>query len=153
MYHLRPKLEQMGIRKIDDSEYSERESIENGDFNQYDKAGFEFDKKNNALASVKMFIATIEDSYYEYREVNGVNVKDVKTRRNNITGLPMIVDYDTAYSQIIQNLSTVENYSNELGKDPNTSLIGRCARLSRHNPFFATLYRKLLNIKDSNLET
>lgn len=153
MYHLRPKLEQMGIRKIDDSEYSERESIENGDFNQYDKAGFEFDKKNNALASVKMFIATIEDSYYEYREVNGVNVKDVKTRRNNITGLPMIVDYDTAYSQIIQNLSTVENYSNELGKDPNTSLIGRCARLSRHNPFFATLYRKLLNVKDSNLET
>lgn len=146
MYHLQPRLEQMGIRAIEqssDEDFANRELI---GIQNYDKAAYEFDKKNNALASVKMFIATLADTYFDENNI-------LRTRTNAITGLPMIVDYDEAYSLILNNLSTVENYSPIPGQDPSNSLLGKCAELSKFNPFFAFLYKRLNSVLDSNLET
>lgn len=153
MYHLQPMLEQMGIRSINqnaDSEFSDRES--NG-IQNYDKAGYEFDKKNNALASAKMFFATLSDTYFSYKDVSGVKARTLSTRVNTITGLPMIVNYDTAYALILKNLSTVESFSTEPGQNPETSLLGRCARLAKGNAFFAFLYKRLNGDIDINLQT
>ena len=146
MYHLQPKLQQMGIKAIEKNADEDFQERENTGIQNYDKAGYEFDKKNNALASVKMFIATLADTYFDENNV-------LRTKINNITGLPMIVDYDEAYSLILNNLSTVEDYSPVPGEDPNNSLLGKCANLSRHNSFFAFLYKRLNDVKDSNLET
>lgn len=153
MYHLQPMLEQMGIRSINqnmDEEFLDRES--NG-IQNYDKAGYEFDKKNNALASAKMFFATLSDTYFSYKDVSGVKARTLSTRINTITGLPMIVNYDTAYALILKNLSTVESFSTEPGQDPETSLLGRCARLAKGNAFFAFLYKRLNGDIDINLQT
>lgn len=153
MYHLQPMLEQMGIRPINqnmDEEFLDRES--NG-MQNYDKAGYEFDKKNNALASAKMFFATLSDTYFSYKDVSGVKARTLSTRINTITGLPMIVNYDTAYALILKNLSTVESFSTEPGQDPETSLLGRCARLAKGNAFFAFLYKRLNGDIDINLQT
>lgn len=153
MYHLQPMLEQMGIRSINqnaDSEFSDRES--NG-IQNYDKAGYEFNKKNNALASAKMFFATLSDTYFSYKDVSGVKARTLSTRVNTITGLPMIVNYDTAYALILKNLSTVESFSTEPGQNPETSLLGRCARLAKGNAFFAFLYKRLNGDIDINLQT
>lgn len=146
MYHLQPRLEQMGIRAIEQNADEDFLSRELTGIQNYDKAAYEFDKKNNALASVKMFIATLADTYFDENNV-------LRTKINAITGLPMIVDYDEAYSLILNNLSTVENYSPIPGQDPNNSLLGRCAELSKFNPFFAFLYKRLNSVLDSNLET
>lgn len=146
MYHLQPRLEQMGIRAIEQNADEDFQNRESTGIQNYDKAAYEFDKKNNALASVKMFIATLADTYFDENNV-------LRTRINAITGLPMIVDYDEAYSLILNNLSTVENYSPVPGQDPNNSLLGRCASLSKFNPFFAFLYKRLNSVLDSNLET
>ena len=153
MYHLRPKLQQMGIRAIDQNSEQTFAEVENGSKPSFDKAAFEYDKKNNALASVKMFIATLSDTYFEYSEVAGVKTRKLKTRVNNITGLPMIVDYDTAYALIAKNLSTVETFHAEPGQDPETSLVGRCARLAKSSPFFQFLYKRLSQNMDMNLQT
>ena len=70
----------MGIRSINqnaDSEFSDRES--NG-IQNYDKAGYEFNKKNNALASAKMFFATLSDTYFSYKDVSGVKARTLSTR-------------------------------------------------------------------------
>lgn len=153
MYHLQPMLEQMGIRSINqnmDEEFLARES--NG-IQNYDKAGYEFDKKNNALASAKMFFATLSDTYFTYKDISGVKARTLSTRINTITGLPMIVNYDTAYALILKNLSTVESFSTEPGQDPETSLLGRCARLAKGNAFFAFLYKRLNSDLDINLQT
>lgn len=153
MYELRPKLQQMGIRAIDRDADEEMSKREEGAKPSYDKASFEYDKKNNALASVKMFIATLSDTYFEYKKVDGVNVRTMKTRINKVTGLPMIVDYDTAYALIAKNLSTVESFHSEPGQDPETSLVGRCARLAKSSPFFQFLYKRLTQPMDMNLQT
>lgn len=153
MYHLQPMLEQMGVRSINqnvDEEFLDRES--NG-IQNYDKAGYEFDKKNNALASAKMFFATLSDTYFSYKDVSGVKARTLSTRINTITGLPMIVNYDTAYALILKNLSTVESFSTEPGQNPETSLLGRCARLAKGNAFFAFLYKRLNGDIDINLQT
>lgn len=153
MYHLQPMLEQMGIRSINqnmDEEFLDRES--NG-IQNYDKAGYEFDKKNNALASAKMFFATLSDTYFSYKDIDGVKARTLSTRINTITGLPMIVNYDTAYALILKNLSTVESFGVEPGQDPETSLLGRCARLAKGNAFFAFLYKRLNGDIDINLQT
>lgn len=146
IYHLQPRLEQMGIRTLEQNADKDFQDRETSGIQNYDKAAYEFDKKNNALASVKMFIATLADTYFDENNI-------LRTKINNITGLPMIVDYDEAYSLILNNLSTIENYSPVPGKDPNTSLLGRCSELSKHNPFFAFLYKRLNSVIDSNLET
>ena len=65
----------------------------------------------------------------------------------------MTVHYDTAYDLILKNLSTVESISTESGQDPETSLLGRYARLAKGNAFFAFLYKRLNGDIDINLQT
>ena len=70
MSDLKPIMEKMGIREIDenaDGDFSEREST---GIQNYDKAAYEFNKKDNALGSAKIFLSTIPDTFFVYR--NGV---------------------------------------------------------------------------------
>lgn len=149
MFELRPMLEQLGIRQIED-DFEEREysGIQN-----YDKAAYEFSKKDNALGVVKLFFSTIPEYYYDYQQTEHGVVKKMMMRKDPITGLPTVYDYDTIASKILNKLSSVETYAPVPGEDQNKSLIGLCATLSKEDAVFAALYARLNKVKDSNLET
>ena len=153
MYDMQPMLAQLGIRDIDNNEQNDFLEREETGIQNYDKAAYEFSKKDNALGIVKLFLSTIPEYYYDYIDTpNGKN-KLLKMRKDPITGLPRVYDYDTVATQALNKLGSIETYSPTPGDDPNKSLLGRCATLSRENAIFAALYHRLSSIKDSNLET
>lgn len=154
MYEMQPQLEQLGIRDINANEESDFSTREETGIQNYDKASYEFSKKDNALGIVKLFLSTVNDTYYSYdTNENGETLKKLHVRKDPITGLPMVLDYDTVATEALKRLSSVETYSPTPGDDPNKSLLGRCANLSREGAIFAALYQRLSNIQDSNLET
>ena len=150
MSDLKPIMEKMGIREIDenaDGDFSEREST---GIQNYDKATYEFNKKDNALGSAKIFLSTIPDTFFVYR--NGVKSQPVP-RISELTGLPMIVDYDTAYAKVLKYLCDCDTFApTKVGEDANLSILGKCKLLGETDPFFAMLYTRLLNV-DLNTET
>ena len=150
MSDLKPIMEKMGIREIDenaDGDFSEREST---GIQNYDKAAYEFNKKDNALGSAKIFLSTIPDTFFVYR--NGVKSQPVP-RISELTGLPMIVDYDTAYAKVLKYLCDCDTFApTKVGEDANLSILGKCKLLGETDPFFAMLYTRLLNV-DLNTET
>lgn len=153
MYEMQPMLAQLGIRDIDTNEENDFLDREETGIQNYDKAAYEFSKKDNALGVVKLFLSTIPEYYYDYIDTpNGKN-KLLKMRKDPITGLPRVYDYDTVATEALKRLNSVETYSPTPGDDPNKSLLGRCVTLSRENAIFAALYHRLSSIKDSNLET
>ena len=153
MYEMQPMLAQLGIRDIDNNEENDFLEREETGIQNYDKAAHEFSKKDNALGVVKLFLSTIPEYYYDYIDTpNGKN-KLLKMRKDPITGLPRVYDYDTVATQALKKLGSIETYSPTPGDDPNKSLLGRCVTLSREKAIFAALYHRLSSIKDSNLET
>ena len=153
MYEMQPLLNQLGIRSIDQNEdidFAERETT---GIQNYDKASYEFDRKSNALGIVKLFFSTIPVFYYDYVQTNHGTDKVLKMFKDPITGLPAVYDYDTVATRALNRLSSVENYSDQPGVDPNLSLLGRCAHLYQEDAIFAALYHRLSQVKDSNLET
>lgn len=150
MSDLKPIMEKMGIREIDenaDGDFSEREST---GIQNYDKATYEFNKKDNALGSAKIFLSTIPDTFFVYR--NGVKSQPVP-RISELTGLPMIVDYDTAYAKVLKYLCDCDTFApTKVGEDANLSILGKCKLLGETDPFFAMLYTRLVNV-DLNTET
>ena len=154
MHEMQPMLNQLGIREIDSNEENDFIDREETGIQNYDKASYEFSKKDNALGVVKLFLSTVNDTYYSYdTNERGENIKKLHIRKDPITGLPMVLDYDTVATRALKQLSSVETYSPTPGDDPNKSLLGRCASLSREDAIFAALYQRLSNIQDSNLET
>lgn len=153
MYEMQPMLNQLGIRDVDQNEEDDFINREETGIQNYDKANYEFSKKDNALGIVKLFLSTIPEYYYDYPTVNGVVTKKLMSRKDPITGLPMVIDYDTVATQALSRLGSVETYSPTPGDDPNKSILGRCATLSRENSIFAALYHRLSQVQDSNLET
>ena len=154
MYEMQPLLNQLGITEVQQNEDSDFQDRETTGILNYDKADYEFNKKDNALGVVKLFLSTIPEYYYDYvKKPDGSVDKLLKMRKDPITGLPKVMDYDTVATQALSRLSSVETYSPTPGDDPNKSLLGRCIELSKQNAIFAALYHRLYNIKDSNLET
>lgn len=154
MHEMQPMLNQLGIREIDSNEENDFIDREETGIQNYDKASYEFSKKDNALGVVKLFLSTVNDTYYSYdTNERGENIKKLHIRKDPITGLPMVLDYDTVATRALKQLSSVETYSPTPGDDPNKSLLGRCASLSREDAIFAALYQRLSNVQDSNLET
>ena len=154
MHEMQPMLNQLGIREVDSNEENDFIDREETGIQNYDKASYEFSKKDNALGVVKLFLSTVNDTYYSYdTNERGENIKKLHIRKDPITGLPMVLDYDTVATRALKQLSSVETYSPTPGDDPNKSLLGKCASLSREDDIFAALYQRLSNIQDSNLET
>lgn len=153
MYEMQPMLNQLGIRDVDQNEEDDFINREETGIQNYDKASYEFSKKDNALGIVKLFLSTIPEYYYDYPTVNGVVTKKLMSRKDSITGLPRVYDYDTIATEALKRLGSVETYSPTPGDDPNKSILGRCATLSRENSIFAALYHRLSQVQDSNLET
>ena len=154
MHEMQPMLNQLGIREVDSNEENDFIDREETGIQNYDKASYEFSKKDNALGVVKLFLSTVNDTYYSYdTNERGENIKKLHIRKDPITGLPMVLDYDTVATEALKRLSSVETYSPTPGDDPNKSLLGRCASLSREGAIFAALYQRLSNVQDGNLET
>lgn len=150
MKDLKPIMEKMGIREIDETQDEDQINREEGAKQHYDKAAYEFSKKDNALGSAKIFLSTIPDTYYTYKE--GVKYGPIP-RISSLTGLPLTIDYDTAYAKVLRFLSSVETFApTDPDEDYNLSIIGKCKMLGEFDPFFEMLYRRLINV-DINTET
>lgn len=150
MQDLRPILEKMGIREIDAQQDEDFNTREDNGIQNYDKAAYEFNKKDNALGSAKIFLSTIPDTYYSYE--GGIRSNPIP-RVSTVTGLPLIVDYDTAYAKVLRYLSDVETFApTKADEDPNLSIIGKCRMLGEFDPFFAMLHKRLVNV-DMNTAT
>ena len=93
-------------------------------------------KKDNALGSAKIFLSTIPDTFFVYRD--GVKSQPVP-RISELTGLPMIVDYDTAYAKVLKYLCDCD-LQPKLAKTLSLSILGKCKLLGETDPFFAMLY-------------
>lgn len=157
-----PIFNNMGIRGIDKTENNEndRNAAEAGEqpMNQWDKAAFEYNKKDNALGNAKLFLHTIPDVRYKYytEMVDGKPVvkRKIVVKQDPKTGLPLLVDYDTAFSLVLRYLSDVETFAPvEPGEDPDRSLLGKCARLGEKDAFFRKLYNRLCDPNTMDLVT
>ena len=101
-----------------------------------------------------MFLSTLTDSYFTYTvDEKGNKHRNLKVRRNNVTGLPMTISYDVAFAQTLKYLSDVDVYSEDLEHPNIKSLIGESAKLAEMNPFFSVLHSKLTKVEDINLQT
>lgn len=153
MYEMEPQLAQLGVRAIDENENSDFQERETTGIQNYDKAAYEFSKKDNALGVVKLFLSTIPEYYYEYIDTPDGQLKKLKIRKDPLTGLPKVLNYDTIATQALNQLGSIETYSPVANEDPNKSLLGRCAEKAKTNSVFAGLYQRLAQVDDSNLET
>lgn len=141
-----PIFESIGIRTIDKNAEEDKENFENS----WDKAAYEYSKKDNALGSAKLFLHTLPEVYYAYREeeVNGQKVmvrsKKPIVRYDEKTGLPRVVDYDTAFSKVMKYLSGVETFApTQPNESADRSLLGLCDKLGENDAFFKKLYNRL----------
>lgn len=136
---LKQSLENLGVRYIDAQNDANMTAIESGEVNSgeiqwYDRSSFEISKKDNALFTVKTFIAQIVETKFEY--YGDSKVPQNKKVVDPLTGLPRFVDFDTAWNTMLNNLHDIETYDD---------FINRIAQLSTVNPFFATLHNKFAN--------
>lgn len=155
MYELKDSLKQVNIRQIDQQETEDFKERETTGIQNYDKPAYAFDRKANALGVVKMFFSTIKQFYWQYKEVDGTLQKVAVIKTDDITGLPRTIDYDTIATKVLNRLSSVETYHPVSTKpeDVNNSLVGRCYMLAKDDADFYSVYIRLSQIKDSNLET
>ena len=95
--------------------------------------------KDNALASIKIFIATLPKTTFVTKEKKNdkgetVKVQTVQVVKSPVTGLPLMIDFDKSWNTIINELHSENTFKDMLNK---------CAKLSKVNPLFKTLYNEL----------
>ena len=131
MNQIRMNLRNLGI-KYDERESTETEDAKNRDTgdqpdNIWDKASYEFSKKENVAFNAKLFFYSMPLEKYQIADdgtKQRVKVKD------GIFGLTKTVPFNIAWNKILENLWNVDDWD---------SLINKVRRLSQADPFFGTL--------------
>lgn len=138
------------VEEIEEEYHREGESSEYGGNNSdsYVINHFAYDAKANAPASVKLLIATIQESMFA--SVDGKvrvgelssPVKSIISKKDDSTGLEMMIDYAKMF-----------NYTLEQLRSKNTLKEKEAAikELAQDNPNFVRLYNRLGIAKNSNL--
>lgn len=143
------KLNEYQIRAIDKQENIDQEIDEKAEGSAvgdqmatYIRESLETSVKDNALASIKIFIATMpKREFYEadVKKEDGTITKVQKTRTvlSPVTGLPLMVDFDSAWNTIINELHSENTFE---------GMMNKCAKCAKSLPIFDTLYRELYKI-------
>lgn len=131
MNQIRMNLRSLGI-KYDERESTEVENAKNLDTgdqpdNIWDRASYEFSKKENVAFNAKLFFYSMPLEKYEIADdgtKSRVKVKD------GIFGLTKTIPFNIAWNKILENLWNVSDWN---------SLLNKVRRLSQADPFFGTL--------------
>lgn len=104
--------------------------------------------KDNALASIKIFIATMPRTEFVMKQKTNpdgtvTKVQDVAAIKSPVTGLPLMVDFDKSWNTIINEIHSENTFKGMMDKS---------AKLAKVTPLFKTLYNELYKITNEYVQ-
>lgn len=104
--------------------------------------------KDNALASIKIFIATMPRTKFVMKQKTNpdgtvTQVQGVAAIKSPVTGLPLMVDFDKSWNTIINEIHSENTFKGMMDKS---------AKLAKVTPLFKTLYNELYKITNEYVQ-
>lgn len=104
--------------------------------------------KDNALASIKIFIATMPRTEFVMKQKTNpdgtvTQVQGVAVIKSPVTGLPLMVDFDKSWNTIINEIHSENTFKGMMDKS---------AKLAKVIPLFKTLYNELYKITNEYVQ-
>ena len=149
------KLNEYQIRAVDKQENIDAEIDEKAVGNSvgdqmanYIQEQLSVSVKDNALASIKIFIATMPRTEFVMKQKTNpdgtvTQVQDVAAIKSPVTGLPLMVDFDKSWNTIINEIHSENTFKGMMDKS---------AKLAKVTPLFKTLYNELYKITNEYVQ-
>ena len=104
--------------------------------------------KDNALASIKIFIATMPRTEFVMKQKTNpdgtvTKVQGVAAIKSPVTGLPLMVDFDKSWNTIINEIHSENTFKGMMDKS---------AKLAKVAPLFKTLYNELYKVTNEYVQ-
>lgn len=104
--------------------------------------------KDNALTSIKIFIATMPRTEFVMKQKTNpdgtvTQVQGVAAIKSPVTGLPLMVDFDKSWNTIINEIHSENTFKGMMDKS---------AKLAKVTPLFKTLYNELYKITNEYVQ-
>ncbi len=104
--------------------------------------------KDNTLASIKIFIATMPRTEFVMKQKTNpdgtvTKVQGVAAIKSPVTGLPLMVDFDKSWNTIINEIHSENTFKGMMDKS---------AKLAKVTPLFKTLYNELYKITNEYVQ-
>lgn len=104
--------------------------------------------KDNALASIKIFIATMPRTEFVMKQKTNpdgtvTQVQGVVAIKSPVTGLPLMVDFDKSWNTIINEIHSENTFKGMMDKS---------AKLAKVAPLFKTLYNELYKVTNEYVQ-
>lgn len=104
--------------------------------------------KDNALASIKIFIVTMPRTEFVMKQKTNpdgtvTQVQGVAAIKSPVTGLPLMVDFDKSWNTIINEIHSENTFKGMMDKS---------AKLAKVTPLFKTLYNELYKITNEYVQ-
>lgn len=104
--------------------------------------------KDNAFASIKIFIATMPRTEFVMKQKTNpdgtvTQVQGVAAIKSPVTGLPLMVDFDKSWNTIINEIHSENTFKGMMDKS---------AKLAKVTPLFKTLYNELYKITNEYVQ-
>lgn len=149
------KLNEYQIREVDKQENIDAEIDEKAVGNSvgdqmanYIQEQLSVSVKDNALASIKIFIATMPRTEFVMKQKTNpdgtvTQVQGVAAIKSPVTGLPLMVDFDKSWNTIINEIHSENTFKGMMDKS---------AKLAKVTPLFKTLYNELYKITNEYVQ-
>lgn len=149
------KLNEYQIREVDKQENIDAEIDEKAVGNDvgdqmanYIQEQLAVSVKDNALASIKIFIATMPRTEFVMKQKTNpdgtvTKVQGVAAIKSPVTGLPLMVDFDKSWNVIINEIHSENTFKGMMDKS---------AKLAKVTPLFKTLYNELYKITNEYVQ-
>lgn len=104
--------------------------------------------KDNALTSIKIFIATMPRTEFVMKQKTNpdgtvTQVQGIAAIKNPVTGLPLMVDFDKSWNTIINEIHSENTFKGMMDKS---------AKLAKVAPLFKTLYNELYKVTNEYVQ-
>lgn len=149
------KLNEYQIRAVDKQENIDAEIDEKAVGNSvgdqmanYIREQLSVSVKDNALASIKIFIATMPRTEFVMKQKTNpdgtvTQVQGVAAIKSPVTGLPLMVDFDKSWNTIINEIHSENTFKGMMDKS---------AKLAKVAPLFKTLYNELYKVTNEYVQ-
>lgn len=149
------KLNEYQIRAVDKQENIDAEIDEKAVGNSvgdqmanYIQEQLSVSVKDNALASIKIFIATMPRTEFVMKQKTNpdgtvTQVQGVAAIKSPVTGLPLMVDFDKSWNTIINEIRSENTFKGMMDKS---------AKLAKVAPLFKTLYNELYKVTNEYVQ-
>ena len=149
------KLNEYQIRAVDKQENIDAEIDEKAVGNSvgdqmanYIQEQLSVSVKDNALASIKIFIATMPRTEFVMKQKTNpdgtvTQVQGVAAIKSPVTGLPLMVNFDKSWNTIINEIHSENTFKGMMDKS---------AKLAKVAPLFKTLYNELYKVTNEYVQ-